>query len=98
MRFLREFTWCQQLKLLNYFNSKFKRLHVNRKLCSILLTACAVTSLACAAQSERPNVLLILTDDLGYQDLSCQGATDIQTPHIDRLAAAGIRFDTGVVP
>ena len=63
----------------------------------LLLAALTATFVACAASSERPNVLLILTDDLGYQDLSCQGATDIQTPHIDRLAASGIRFTDGYV-
>jgi arylsulfatase A-like enzyme len=46
---------------------------------------------------ERPNILLILTDDLGYHDLSCYGATDFATPNIDRLAASGIRFTDGYV-
>ncbi len=40
----------------------------------------------------RPHVILILADDLGYGDLSCFGAPDLQTPHIDRLAAEGARF------
>ena len=40
----------------------------------------------------RPNVIIIMTDDLGYGDLGCYGATKIQTPHIDQLAARGIRF------
>ncbi len=44
------------------------------------------------AKKELPNVVLILADDLGYGDLSCQGATKIQTPHIDRLAREGRRF------
>lgn len=39
-----------------------------------------------------PNVVLIFADDLGYGDLGCQGATKVQTPHIDRLAAEGRRF------
>lgn len=39
-----------------------------------------------------PNIVLILADDLGYADLSCYGAKDIQTPNIDRLAKEGIRF------
>ena len=42
--------------------------------------------------STRPNVLLILVDDLGYGDLGCQGAGDMRTPHIDRLAASGMTF------
>src|SRR5262245_22411541 len=45
-----------------------------------------------AADPPRPNVVLILTDDQGYGDLSCYGATDIQTPNIDRLARDGLRF------
>lgn len=39
-----------------------------------------------------PNIVFIYTDDLGYGDLSCYGATQIQTPHIDQLAQQGIRF------
>ena len=50
------------------------------------------TSLACA---ETPNVIVIMADDLGYGDLSCYGATSIQTPHIDRLASEGLRFTSG---
>ncbi|MDR2118821.1 MAG: sulfatase-like hydrolase/transferase, partial [Tannerellaceae bacterium] len=46
-----------------------------------------------AASDTLPNILIILVDDLGYGDLSCQGfARDIQTPHIDRLLNEGIRF------
>lgn len=45
------------------------------------------------ALAPRPNVLIILADDLGYGDLSCYGAKDLQTPHIDRLASEGIRLD-----
>ena len=41
----------------------------------------------------RPNILMILVDDLGYGDLSSYGATDLKTPHIDGLVSAGIRFD-----
>ncbi len=43
--------------------------------------------------SGKPNILMILVDDLGYGDLSSYGATDLKTPHIDRLMAAGMRFD-----
>ena len=41
---------------------------------------------------KRPNVIMILTDDQGYGDLSCMGATDFRTPHLDALAADGVRF------
>lgn len=45
-----------------------------------------------SAEGNLPNVILIYADDLGYGDLSCQGATKVQTPHIDQLAAQGRRF------
>lgn len=41
---------------------------------------------------ERPNIIIFFTDDQGYGDLSCYGATDFQTPHIDQLASNGIKF------
>jgi arylsulfatase A-like enzyme len=45
------------------------------------------------AADVRPNVLIILVDDLGYGDLSCYGAQDLRTPHIDRLMSQGVRFN-----
>ena len=45
-----------------------------------------------AAPAAKPNVLMIVVDDLGYGDLSCYGAKDLRTPHIDALAASGMRF------
>ncbi|MBL8889394.1 MAG: sulfatase-like hydrolase/transferase [Planctomycetaceae bacterium] len=46
-------------------------------------------------QEATPNIVVIMADDLGYGDLSCYGATEIQTPHIDSLAASGVRFTSG---
>ena len=60
----------------------------------ILLTLC-LSQLGCAVQAEpapRPNIVLIMADDLGYGDLSCYGATHVSTPYIDALAKNGIRF------
>ena len=59
----------------------------------LLLIALAFhTSLVAA---EKPNVIVIMADDLGYGDASCYGATALKTPNIDRLAAGGIRFTSG---
>lgn len=42
--------------------------------------------------SRKPNIILIYTDDVGYGDISCYGATSVKTPEIDRLAENGLRF------
>jgi arylsulfatase A-like enzyme len=57
----------------------------------IVCTVLVATSAADAA--ERPNMLVILVDDLGYGDLSSYGAKDLKTPHVDRLIAAGMKFE-----
>ena len=48
-------------------------------------------SLAPAALSKKPNIMIIVADDLGYSDLGCYGS-EIQTPNLDRLASSGLRF------
>lgn len=60
-----------------------------------LLTAplFALPLLAVAAgENKRPNVILLVADDLGYGDISCYGAIRVSTPNVDRLAAEGVRF------
>ncbi len=62
---------------------------------SLYLATCATFAyLSCAScsNSNPPNIVLIYADDLGYGDVSCYGATRLQTPNIDRLAAKGLRF------
>jgi arylsulfatase A-like enzyme len=57
------------------------------------LIACALfCSAALQAQPERPNIVFIMTDDVGYGDLSSYGAPDIRTPVLDQLARDGVRF------
>ncbi|MCX6895247.1 MAG: sulfatase-like hydrolase/transferase [Verrucomicrobia bacterium] len=50
-----------------------------------------------AAEKSRPNILVILADDLGYADLGCQGSPDVKTPNIDALAANGVRCTAGYI-
>ena len=50
------------------------------------------TGAAFAQTAPRPNVLLILIDDMGYADIGCFGAKDIRTPNIDRLAREGVKL------
>lgn len=57
-----------------------------------LLSLFTLLPLCGVAQTEKPNVILLVADDLGYGDLSCYGATRVQTPAVDSLATAGIRF------
>lgn len=66
-----------------------------RGLVATLVLACLAPLAARAiadAPPRRPNVVLILADDLGYGDLGCYGQTRIRTPHLDRLASEGLRF------
>jgi len=64
---------------------------------TILLSTVVALAICCAAAParaiERPNIILVFIDDMGWGDFSCFGNEDAQTPHIDRLAAEGIRFE-----
>ncbi len=57
----------------------------------------AATGVTAADPPRRPNIVLILLDDLGWGELGCQGNPEIPTPHIDSLARDGVRFTNGYV-
>ncbi|MGJ8642224.1 MAG: sulfatase family protein [Luteolibacter sp.] len=61
------------------------------KLTAALFIATGLSTLV-AEESKRPNIVVILCDDLGYGDLECYGHPHIKTPHLNRMADEGIRF------
>ena len=68
----------------------------------LILLPCSVPAAALPAAAEtsanKPNVIVVFTDDHGYADLSCVGTEkDVKTPHLDRMAAEGVRFTDGYV-
>jgi arylsulfatase A-like enzyme len=71
--------------------------------CNLILTA-SLTGLGLpllgspSPADKRPNVVIILTDDMGYGDISCYNQNQIKTPNIDRLATEGVRFTDFYVP
>ncbi len=59
---------------------------------SAAVTLVVLAGGAAAAETEKPNFLFIVVDDMGYADLGCYGSEAIHTPHVDRLAEQGMRF------
>ena len=66
-------------------------------LAATVLAGVIWTPLRTAAETTRPNILLIISDDAGYADFGFHGATEIRTPNIDRLAATGVNFSQAYV-
>src|SRR5688500_19711580 len=61
---------------------------------SALLVLCAVSPFVtptATAAADRPNIIVIVADDLGYGDIGVHGCTDVPTPNIDSLAKSGVR-------
>jgi arylsulfatase A-like enzyme len=67
----------------------------------IRLSLAVLAAMACAAAADaadrRPNVLILVADDLGYGDVGFQGGTQVPTPNIDALAKSGVRCTSGYV-
>jgi arylsulfatase A-like enzyme len=66
-----------------------------RQLAFALLLSSFCTGHSSFAAEQRPNIIVIMADDLGYGDVGCYGATSLKTPNIDKLAAEGLRFTSG---
>ncbi len=62
------------------------------------VSAALQTAICLAQTANKPNIVFILADDLGYGDLSCNGAAKVATPNIDRLAQEGMRFTNAYAP
>src|SRR5262245_7338331 len=80
-----------KLKSRQYRNHTHEAMSMDRRT-ALRLCASAPWTIRHARAATRPNVLLIVADDLGYGDLSSYGCPDIRTPHIDTLAKHGVRL------
>ena len=69
-----------------------RRSFLSRAAATAALTALPRIISGQPATARKPNIIFILADDLGYGDVGCYGQAKIKTPHIDRLAAEGLRF------
>lgn len=85
-------------------NVETRRQFLRRTACIAASSSILTTGLErpCRAQAQpsrkkRPNIIVIVSDDMGYADIGCHGGKDIATPNIDSVAANGIRFTNGYV-
>jgi arylsulfatase A-like enzyme len=68
------------------------------KLYALALFAAVASAQPLLHAAETPNVIVIIADDLGFGDISCNGSSLVPTPNIDKLASEGIRFTSGYCP
>src|SRR5512132_1597632 len=64
---------------------------------SALHALAAAPWISARAAARKPNLVVILADDMGYGDIGCYGSPDVPTPHIDSIAKCGTRFTDGYV-
>jgi arylsulfatase A-like enzyme/lysophospholipase L1-like esterase len=77
------------------FSFVFIRVHSWFKAAFLLIACLLGNSFACAGNPTKPNIVVLIADDLGVGDLGFSGAKDIPTPNLDRLAAEGVIFRNG---
>ncbi|WP_462317203.1 sulfatase family protein [Marinilabilia sp.] len=82
-----------------------KTINFKSQLCLIIISAFILFVAGCKdpmgrrnSGKNKPNVVIILTDDLGYGDISCYGQNNYQTPEIDKIAKQGVKFTDFYVP
>ena len=68
-------------------------MNVNRIVIALLISFVGLLWSHSAMAAERPNIMLVFIDDMGWGDFSCFGSKDVDTKHIDRMASQGIRFE-----
>jgi arylsulfatase A-like enzyme len=67
-------------------------MHTMKKLQCLTFALACLGHAVLAGSADKPNLIYILTDDVGYGDVGCYGATHVKTPNLDRLAREGLRF------
>lgn len=85
------------MEFISRYASSVLRFVTKRSGVHLVLLIASHGTLSAADSSLRPNVLILLADDLGYADIGVNGCTDFATPNIDSIARNGVRFTSGYV-